>query len=441
MSIVELRAYRMGRLSFTLSGEGGCVPYLCSELASLREPHSGGPAADGAAQPYSEPRIAFDFVAALPPLVGHSVTRPVYAMQDAFRVSLGNLKYDVSLLAQGGNGRAPSHAVLARPTAGGAAAFPPIYVALRPSNHSRGDRYSVALQRGRDPGFLSTEEKNARCFMYDVFDYLSQLAQLQLGQSYVHASTVERYGEGTALVAWSGVGKTSALVKLITEHGFRYLSDDVALVDDAGTVWRTPKLIQLKAFNVEGDDRLRSMLFRGRSALDRFSWTQRVWRHGVEGARRRVAAEELFGAESVARSAPLKRVYCLERVDIADFDVSEITTAELCRRAAGVVLDVMAPFTFLSQAIHSGHHTPILPTHVQVLEQTSAVLARALRGVPVLNVRIPLAASPSALATYLVRLIEDSESRGEVRDSGFRIQGSGNGSLGKALYPEVVPDP
>jgi hypothetical protein len=275
-------------------------------------------------------------------------------------------------------------------------------VAVRRDDTGRRYRWFSPYYRARDWTFLSGEEIRAKNFMYGVFDYLTQVAQLDLGQSYFHASSVEREGEGTAIVAWGGIGKTSAALKLITEHGFRFLSDDLGLVDDAGTLWRTPKRLQVYAYNVAGEERLRSMLLDGRSALDRAAWAWKLRRRGPKGVRRRVSAEQLFGAASVADRAALRRVFCLERGDAREFDAREISADELARRAAEVAMQEIEPFGLVSRALHSGHLAPLLPTQDEVSAGTRAVLRRAFEGIPILNVRIPAGASPAALATYLV---------------------------------------
>ncbi|HEY9479549.1 MAG TPA: hypothetical protein VIP79_05650, partial [Gemmatimonadaceae bacterium] len=285
-------------------------------------------------------------------------------------------------------------------------AAPALRIALLPDDNGRRHRWFSTLYRARDWNFLSGEETHAKNFMYGVFDYLTHIAQLQLGQSYIHASSLERGGEGTAIVAWGGIGKTSAALKLITEHGFSFLSDDLGLVDDAGTVWRTPKRLQVYAYNLEGEERLRSMLLDGRSVLDRASWAWKLQRRGPKGVRRRVSAEELFGERSVARSAPLKRVFCLERGDARGFEAREISTDELTHRAAEVVMHEIEPFGLLSRALHSGHHAPLLPTQDEVVSATRAVLRRAFDGIPVISIRIPLATPPATLANYLLSLIE-----------------------------------
>jgi hypothetical protein len=400
----------MGRLRFTIAGAGPRVDHLHDEFASLRE-HGETPTVDAHRESsHHAAHLVFDFVEELPRIAGYAASKPIRVLDDSYRVSHRGVQYHVSRLSGAARHPAISHRAPHDLAAHPGSAVKPIHVALRLGNAPKRGRLSVALERVRDPGFLSVDEKFARSFMYDVFDHLSQTVQLPLGQSYIHASSVERDGDGIAFIAWSEVGKTAALVKMVANHGFSYLSDDVALVDEAGMLWRTPKLIQLKGINVAGEERLRSMLLDGRSALDRFSWTQRRRRHGDLGVRRRVSPERSFGAGSVARSARLKQVYCLERADVPDFEVQEISTAELCRRAGEMMTGILEPFAQLSRAIHSGHRTPILPTRARMRDDTAAVLRRAFDSVPVFNVLVPLAANPAALSTQLVDLIESSRS-------------------------------
>jgi hypothetical protein len=401
-SVPAARAYRLGRLSFTVAGVGECARYLEGELASLRVT---GPEV-------AAPSVVFEIVPALPPLADYTRTLPVYAMEGAFRVEHNDVTYHVSGL----EGETRGDTSLAGSTARDAATGPQrgsllraegLRVAVRRDDNGRRYRWFSALYRSRDWTYLSGEEIRAKNFMYGVFDYLTQIAQLQLGQSYFHASSVERDGEGTAIVAWGGIGKTSAALKLITEHGFNFLSDDLGLVDVSGTLWRTPKRLQVYAYNLAGEERLRSMLLDGRSALDRAAWAWKLRRGGPKGVRRRVSAEQLFGTGSVAHRAPLARAFCLERGDTHDFEAHAISTDELTRRAAEVVMHEIEPFGLISRALHSGHRAPLLPTQDEVIAMTRAVLRRAFDGIPVLNVRIPAGASPSALASYLLALIRN----------------------------------
>jgi hypothetical protein len=365
----DASSYQLGRLSFTLTGHGGTAAYLRSELESVAngEHHEGAE------------RVAFDFADRLPSAPGGTRAGPLVVREHGYRVSYNRITYDVEGTPDN------LHVVVAPPEAGWRRRLAPEW-----------------LLRAADWNFLSTAEQHAKNFMYGVFDHITQVAQLPVGQSYVHASSFERDGEGVALLAWGGIGKTSAALKLITEHGWRFLSDDLGLVDDDGILWRTPKRLQVYAYNLAGQARLREMLMAGRSAMDRAAWSWWLHRHGPSGVRRRVSAEALFGAEHIAHSAPLTRLFYLWRTDVPRFATEPLSAHDAAQRGTEVVMQEIEPFGYFSRAMHGGAAGDVLPSVDEVRAATRDVLLRAFRDVPASTVLIPSGATPDDLAAYLL---------------------------------------
>lgn len=365
--------FRLGRLPFTLAGADDCADYLRAEFEPVLDE-----------QAVAAPRVAFEFVDALPPMSDWVRAAPVFVRRDGYRVEYNGLTYDVRKDAS------RFHVLVAPPVAGWRRRMAPEW-----------------LLRACDWNFLSTGEIHAKNFMYGVFDYITQLAQLPLGQSYIHASSFERDGRGIALLAWGGIGKTSAALKLVTEHGYRFLSDDLGLIDDEGMLWRTPKRLQVYAYNLLGQNRLREMLMAGRSAVDRAAWIWWLRRHGAHGVRRRVSAESLFGADRVGKGAPLTRLVYLERAATREFEARPMSASEASERATPVVMHEIEPFALFSRAMHGGASGGSLPTTEEAACATRDVLARAFARAPAWTVRIPQAASPDDLAAYLLPILDD----------------------------------
>ena len=269
----------------------------------------------------------------------------------------------------------------------------------------RGHLAPAALRRARDWNFLSPEEEIAKNFTYGMYDYMCQVSQLPLGQTWLHASSFERDGRGVALCAWGGIGKTSAMLKLALEDGWRFLSDDLALIDDGGVLWRTPKRMQIYGYNVSGQPVLEAALLDGRSALDRASWAWHLRRRGPRGVRRRVSAESLLGASRVAERAALHSIYFLERADIPDFVCDPLAVDELAERAAWILWKELQPFVDIAAALNGAGASSLLPRPQDLHEAAVEVLCKALTGITPQRVQIPSKAGPDALAQWLrVRL-------------------------------------
>lgn len=364
--------YCLGALRFRITGRGRVLEPLHEEFGVL-EVH------DGAA-----PHLVFDFVEQLPAI--------------AEGIQLPSLRITDTGFATAGDGL--DYYVTRRDGA--------IHVDIV-SHRPRGRRRFVpaALSRFLDWNYLTLHEAIAKNFIYDVFDYLSQLAQLPLGQSYLHASSVERDGRAIAIVGWGGVGKTSSMLRLVMDDGWRYLSDDLAAIDVRGTIWRSPKRLQIYGYNLVGHEALSHALLSRRSALDRLAWSARYRVRGPHQVRRRVDAARLFGDAHVAAQADLEHVFFIERGHVQGFDVTPLRPAEAARRAATTLLRELQPCLDLTVAMHSGSGSVVLPPLITQFEDTVRVLEAALGRAAVQSVRVPVHAGPEEVARYVGGLVAD----------------------------------
>jgi len=368
---MSVHHYMLGRLHFTIGGVHPVVQHLAAEFEPLRS--------DGAE---GQAHIRFNFVADLDPMTGAAQVDRLRILDDRFAVERGGMSYQMRQRADG------------------------IDVDIVPRQFNAARRLAPdGLARCADWNHLTKYEKIAKNFVYNVFDYTSQIAQLQLGQSHLHASSFEKDGRGVAIIAWGGVGKTTAMLKLVMEDGWRYLSDDLVTVDRAGTLWRSPKLLQVYGYNVANQAGIRSMLMSGRSLSDRAFWEIRRVVRGPKKVRRRVSAEQLFGADATAARAQLRHAIHIERADTG-FSTTTISVADLAARAAATILREISPFVDLAIAMHSSAHHPVLPGVQVMYEATRSVLEEALSRVQPVSVSIPLHADPNEVSAYLRPLLE-----------------------------------
>ena len=362
----KISIYRIGKLYFTLSGTDRTLPYIREELESVEVDYA------------TNSHLDFEFVDELPPLKGYLHIPPLIVCKDFYRVTFKGLVYQASR-------EKDSIRVLIKS------------VPLTWKQKVTPDWW----MRAKNWNYLTPSEVRAKNFMYSVFDYLSQVAQLPLGQSYLHASSFERDGRGVALIAWEGIGKTTAMLKLVTEDGWRFLSDDLGVIDDSGSLWRTPKRLQISAYNLVGQSHISRAILDKMSLLERASWKWKLWKKGIKGVRRRISAEQIFGSSLVGKVAELTDAFFMERVDIDNFCCRPITSEELARRAATVILSEIRPFGELSNAMYSGGFHPVLPTQAHLYELTFDVLKKAFSQVEPHLLSIPLMAGPDELSDYL----------------------------------------
>jgi hypothetical protein len=254
-----------------------------------------------------------------------------------------------------------------------------------------------------DQSFDDAAGRLAKRFYYTVFDQAVQLAQVPLGQSWVHSSAVTNGDRTVLFMAWGGVGKTAALLKMLETGSWRFLSDDLSVLDVSGTAHRTPQRVQVFAANVAGQVALRRELLRGRSRADRFHWEARRRLLGARSVRRRVHGEDLFSDGAVAESGRVTEAVQLRRTDSADFTLDVSTPHDLARVATSVLAVELEPLGLWLAAIHAAGPTTRWPTADAMIRETAAVIEAGLSEARArcLVVGVPRHCGPDALLRFL----------------------------------------
>jgi hypothetical protein len=257
----------------------------------------------------------------------------------------------------------------------------------------------------RDWNFLLPTEQLAKNFMYDVFDYLTQIQNLDVGQSYIHASSFTKDDRAVVVAAWGGIGKTTSMLKLVAEDNWNFLSDDLGIIDENGFIYRSPKKMQIYAYNVEGQPTLRKMLLKDRPVIDKLNWYYRKSKYGIKKVRRRVSADELF-KEKVGAGGKLTDVFFIERAAVSDFQTYPISTNELAAKAAWTVMSEIDPYHKVAAAIYSVQSNSIIPPYEQMYLKAKQVLDKAFSSTSPLLIQIPVSATPDQLADFFRGLLK-----------------------------------
>ena len=263
------------------------------------------------------------------------------------------------------------------------------------------------VSRLRDINYLQAVDRAAKDVVYGALIPAVQLRQLPLRQTWLHASAVARDGRAVVLAAWGGIGKTSLMLQLAHRGGWQFLADDLAVLDDSGTVYRSPWRIQVYAYSLEGEGELRRRVLAGRGPVDRFQWYALLWRRGPMQVRRRMHGSELFGDSGVADAARLGQALFLRRVGRGAFAVRTLEPDRAAAAAAATLafdLDILHRWQLAAGASLS---PTWLPKPAETAEQSEEIIRSALveSGAECLLVDIPVGAGPRELSDYVSALL------------------------------------
>jgi hypothetical protein len=361
-------AFGLGRVAVRCAGSDPILPYVADELAAQ-------PAADGQARA----TLAFHFGSERFEKRDWVRIGPVGVGADRLDVDEKRLAYQIP--AVGLDMEIPVRSLL------GSWSKP----ALR------------ELVRAPDQSFLNAPGRIAKNFFYNVFDQVVQIQQLPVGQSWVHSSAVTNGSRTIALMAWGGVGKTSSLLKILETGAWQYLSDDLALIDEDGVVYRTPQRMQVYAYNLEGQPALRDQLLGGRRPVDLLQWHARARLLGPKAVRRRVHPSELFGRDAVADQGVVTDAVFLRRTSSEQFRVHTTDAAQLADMCTNVLDHELSPLNTLAAAANSSGLGGVIPDSDELRATTRAVIKK---GIDAANPRcmildVPPAAGPEELFSFL----------------------------------------
>lgn len=264
-----------------------------------------------------------------------------------------------------------------------------------------------------DRSYDDAAHRLAKRFFYTIFDQAVQIAQLPLGQSWLHCSAVtgrEQVGPRTILFsAWGGVGKTSILLRLLETGDWRFLSDDLAVFDDHGTVHRTPKKMQLYPYNFVGEAPLRQRLLGHRQPADLLHWNARYAILGGKAVRRRVHVEEVFGRETAAVSAPVTDAVHLRRTTDPVMRIEQVYPHEFAALSAAVLPIELQPMDRWLAAIHAAGPGLPWPTTDEAAVRAAAIIEQGLQavGARCSMVSVPTETTPRALLAFLKEEVID----------------------------------
>lgn len=196
-----------------------------------------------------------------------------------------------------------------------------------------------AAQRAADMQFASRE---ARAGMIAHELALVPAMVLDPERLPIHASGLQAPDGGILLLGGTGgVGKTSLGLELGRHAGYRFVADDIAVLDASGQVYPNLAYPKVYGYNMVGHDDLRASVLHGRGVLDRLHWHAHKAR-GLDKVRRRASPEALYGP--VSTGGPLARYVVLARESRTDLRLDPVGADEAAEVSVRVLQTEFAAF-------------------------------------------------------------------------------------------------
>lgn len=238
--------------------------------------------------------------------------------------------------------------------------------------------------------------------------------------TFLHAAAVERDGNAYILPSWGGVGKTASVVKLIREHDYRLLGDDLIIIGDNGDVYAFPKVFVLYAYHknlfpetLSGKGR-KGHLVNGKLSyvLSKFLPQIKSILRNVPGllsfARRhnpqayRITPFKIFKDEQIATRAKLASTTWLERLYIDKTTTVPITYELIAEKSVMIMIHELFEGC-MSNTIIALCGECI--SHEVLFVKSVEIAKKAMKQVPVCQLHIPVEYPIESVANDVIELV------------------------------------
>jgi hypothetical protein len=244
------------------------------------------------------------------------------------------------------------------------------------------------------------------------------------GYTFLHAAAVAKDGSAFILPSWGGVGKTASVVKLIREHDYQLLGDDLVILGRNGDVYAFPKVFVLYAYHknlfpeiLSGPGR-KGHLVSGKlsSVLSKILPQIKILLRNVPGllsfARRhnpqayRITPFKIFKEEQIAIKARLASAMWLERLYIKETITVPITHQLLASKSVMIMIHELFDGC-ISNAIIALCGECI--SHEVLFDKSVEIAKSAIENVPVCQLHIPVEYPIESVADDVVKLVLNSQ--------------------------------
>lgn len=205
-------------------------------------------------------------------------------------------------------------------------------------------------------------EMHAKKIMYGVIEPILLAEFSTRKKTMIHCSAVANAkGEALMLSAWGGVGKTS-LMSYFLLNGWKFLCDDIAVLDEDGTVYHYPLPMHIYGFHKYVCQDMYQRLCGGMTAKEKFIWDLSMKLKKSNAMFRWVVPERIYGREAIALKAGLKMVIHMQRSsENAPICFQPCSSSDAARYIAGTIQNELSDIVKLTSYPNAVSGIPCFP--------------------------------------------------------------------------------
>lgn len=242
--------------------------------------------------------------------------------------------------------------------------------------------------------FKNKVEGQVTTFYYRVFLLFTQLWNIQNSSSYLHASAVDINGGAVLFSGDSGVGKSALLFRLAKEDRFKFIADDLTIIDQYAVAYYQGRAISVKPYHLNYFPFLIKKIKMFMSMMQRFQWK-------IINDNRliyRLSPKDLF--ERSSEESRVKRVVHLCNHTKDSFEIKSISKEEFVKNALPILINELFLANNKLNTIASLPKA-LLPSSQEVYSQTREIFDTAFADIDIRLVLVPYNSDPNRLYEFL----------------------------------------
>lgn len=213
-------------------------------------------------------------------------------------------------------------------------------------------KLGVVIEKLSDTSF--SLKSNQDC--PEWFMCMLEITMLSADMTFAHCAAMEKDGKALFMPARGGVGKTATVVKMVQEHGWRLMGDDLVVLDKAsGVMYAYPKMFVIYGYH---KDLFPQLFEKGKGPVKNDAISHMMTKmiptakkvlRLVPGAlayarahnpqQIRVYPKDIFKPEELAvKAESIEKTVWLERVATADVVYAECAPENIASRCAAITL-------------------------------------------------------------------------------------------------------